>query len=291
MKVTLEQWQALLAVVDEGGYAKAAEALDKSQSAVSYAIQQLEEKLGVRVFELQGRRAGLTASGKLLYRRASQLLNSAQALEAAAAELSSDWQAEIALAVDVIFPDELLFQALAEFGEMHPLTRINLQETVLSGGNEALIKRDVSLAITGDIVPGFVGDLLLEQRFVAVAAPSHPLHQLNRSIDVDELRQHRQLVIRDSGSRGLDAGWLGAEQRWTFSHPTTSVKAAVAGLGYAWYPKRMIDEHLQSGALVALPLATGSERNASLYLIYAEGDQASPCCRALGELLKQVCAP
>jgi len=41
-KVTLEQWRALLAVIDAGGYAKAAELLNKSQSAVSYAISQLE---------------------------------------------------------------------------------------------------------------------------------------------------------------------------------------------------------------------------------------------------------
>ena len=41
-KITLDQWQALIAVVDEGGYAAAAEALDKSQSAISYAVQKIE---------------------------------------------------------------------------------------------------------------------------------------------------------------------------------------------------------------------------------------------------------
>ena len=62
-KITLDQWQALLAVVDEGGYANAAEALDKSQSAISYAVQKIETELGVRAFSLEGRKAKLTETG------------------------------------------------------------------------------------------------------------------------------------------------------------------------------------------------------------------------------------
>src|SRR5690625_7704552 len=72
-KVTLEQWRALLAVIDAGSYAKAAEQLGKSQSAVSYSIQQLETALEVAVFELKGRRAVPTPAGELLYRRARHL--------------------------------------------------------------------------------------------------------------------------------------------------------------------------------------------------------------------------
>ncbi|HEX4596253.1 MAG TPA: LysR family transcriptional regulator, partial [Burkholderiaceae bacterium] len=49
-KITLDQWRALMAVVDAGGYAQAAESLHKSQSAVTYAVQKLEAVLGVKVF-------------------------------------------------------------------------------------------------------------------------------------------------------------------------------------------------------------------------------------------------
>ncbi|HCS63314.1 MAG TPA: LysR family transcriptional regulator, partial [Cellvibrio sp.] len=83
-KVTLEQWRALLAVIDAGGYAKAAELLNKSQSAVSYAISQLETALSVKVFQLQGRKAVASPAGELLYRRAKQLLEQAERLEKSA---------------------------------------------------------------------------------------------------------------------------------------------------------------------------------------------------------------
>ena len=80
-RISLEQWRALLAVVDEGSYARAAKALHKSQSSVTYAVQKLESLLGVKAFKVQGRKAGLTPTGELLYRRARYLLDEATGLE------------------------------------------------------------------------------------------------------------------------------------------------------------------------------------------------------------------
>ena len=62
--ISLEQWRALVAVVDAGGYARAADALNKTQSSVTYAVQKLESRLGVKAFEISGRRARLTPVAK-----------------------------------------------------------------------------------------------------------------------------------------------------------------------------------------------------------------------------------
>src|SRR5215471_10256526 len=97
-RITLDQWRALIAVVDEGGYAKAAKALHKSQSSVTYAVQQLQSQLGVKAFEIHGRKANLTPTGGLLYRRARYLLDEATVLEQSAKRLSAGWEAEIRLA-------------------------------------------------------------------------------------------------------------------------------------------------------------------------------------------------
>ena len=69
-RISLEQWRALQAVVEAGGYAQAAEALHKSQSTLTYAVQKIERLLDVKVFEIQGRKAVLTEGGQVLYRRA-----------------------------------------------------------------------------------------------------------------------------------------------------------------------------------------------------------------------------
>ena len=87
-KVTLDQWLILQAVGEEGGFQAAADRLHKSQSTVSYAIHQLQDKLGVELFEYRGRRAQLTESGEMILRRASALIEQAGTLERAATDLA-----------------------------------------------------------------------------------------------------------------------------------------------------------------------------------------------------------
>jgi DNA-binding transcriptional LysR family regulator len=286
-KITLDQWAALVAVVEAGGYAQASARLHRTQSTVTYTIKKLEDLLGVKAFELQGRKAVLTPTGHVLYRRGKALLEEAGRVERAAADLAQGWEPEIRLAVDIIFPTWLLLECLAAFGTERPETRIELIESVLGGTEEALTEGRVDLAIGGVVPGGFLGDPLMQVRFVCAAAPSHPLHRLGRTLPLDDLRRHRHLVVRDSGAQRTRSGggWLN-EQRWTVSHKATSIRAARMGLGFAWYPEENIREELESGALLPLPLAEGRERYATLYLIYADADTAGPGARRLGEILR-----
>src|ERR1700722_5669805 len=146
-RISLEQWRSLLAVVDAGGYAQAAQVLHKSQSAVTYAVQKIEALLAVKLFEVIGRKAHLTPTGEVLYRRAKALLEEAGALERAAGSLAAGWESELRLAVEIIFPTWLLLQCFELFAQERPDMRIELYETVLSGTDEALIQRKVDLAI------------------------------------------------------------------------------------------------------------------------------------------------
>ena len=139
--ISLEQWRALVAVVDDGGYAPAAEAIHKSQSTVTYAVQQIEKLLGVKAFRLEGRKAVLTPAGRMLYSRARVLLDEASSLERAAQRNSAGWEAEITIAVEIIFPTWLLLKCLDRFGREAPNTRIEVIETVLGGAPEALLEQ------------------------------------------------------------------------------------------------------------------------------------------------------
>jgi DNA-binding transcriptional LysR family regulator len=285
-KVTLDQWQALISVVESGGYAKAGEHLHKSQSTLTYAIQKLEDLLGVKVFQIKGRKAALTAAGEVLYRRGKSLVEEAERLEHAAREIARGWEAEIRLAVDIVFPTWLLVQCFGAFAAERPDTRIELYETVLGGTDEALAARGVDFAISSSLPQGFVGDVLMPVRAVCVAAPSHPLHALGRPPTLEDLRGHRHLVIRDSGlQRTRSAGWLN-ERRWTVSNKATSIHAVTLGYGYSWFPEEAIRGELERGALVPLPLREGAVREGTLYLVYADRDAAGPGTRRLAEIIK-----
>jgi DNA-binding transcriptional LysR family regulator len=293
-RISLDQWAALVSVVESGGYAKAGEALHKSQSTLTYSIQKIEELLGVKVFEIRGRKAVLTPVGEVLYRRGKTLIDEAARLEHAAGQLAKGWEPEIRLAVEIVFPTWLLVQCLGAFSAERPDTRIELYETVLGGTDEALAARSVDFAIASSVPPGFMGDVLMQVRTICVAAPSHPLHQLGRLATLEDLRRHRHLVIRDSGvHRTRSAGFLN-EQRWTVSHKATSLHALILGYGYAWFPEEAIRGELERGALVPVPLREGAERQGPLYLVFADRDAAGPGTLRLAELVrtkvKEECA-
>ena len=286
-RISLEQWRALLTVVDAGVYAQAAAVLHKSQSAVTYAVQKIEALLGVKAFEVTGRKARLTQTGEVLYRRAKSLLEEAGALEVAAGQLAAGWEPELRLAVEIVFPTWLLLQCFARFGEERPQTHIELYETVLSGTEEALMQRRVDLAICSRIPPGFAGDPLMRLRFIAMAHPAHPLHQIGRELTLQDLRKHRHLVIRDTGSQRRSGGWLGAEQGWTVSHKATSIHAAGMGLGFAWYAEETVRGELERGELRPLPLREGGERWGELYLVFADRDYAGPGAQRLAQIIRE----
>lgn len=285
-RITLDQWRALVAVVDAGGYAKAAQAIHLSQSTLSYAVGRIEHLLGVRVFDTSGRRSVLTDAGRTLYRRGKSLLEDATRLEQTAAAISQGWEPEIRIAVDVVFPTWLLLQCFAKFAEEHPDTRIDLLETVLTGTEQALLGGDADLGIGSIVPPGLVGDPIEHVHFACVASPRHPLHQLGRELTRDDLRRHRHLVIRDSGSQRRDAGWLN-ETRWTVSNKATSIRAVVMGLGFAWLPEENIREELRAGTLAPLPLREGGARIATLYLMFADPESAGPGARRLAQILRE----
>ncbi len=288
-KTTLEQWRMLQAVVEHGGFAQAAAAIHKSQSTINHAVHKLQDRLGLPLLEVVGRKARLTEAGQLMLRRAEQLLEQAGQLEDIAASLALGTEAEIRVAVDEVYPYAYLARALQALAQEYPNTRVQLEETVLSGGPELLQAGRVELLVAASVPQGFLGEPLMRAEFIAVAHRDHPLLQLGRELSLPDLQQHRQVVIRDSGGQRQDAGWLGAEQRWTVSHVATSVDMILRGMAFAWLPASRVHNQLASGALVELPLARGARRHAELYLTYADRDLAGPAVLKLGALLTEAC--
>jgi DNA-binding transcriptional LysR family regulator len=284
-RITLEQWRALQAVVEAGGYAQAAEALHKSQSTVTYAVQQIQKLLDVKAFEIRGRKAVLTDAGQVLYRRARTLLEEAAALERGAAEMARDWQPEIRLAVEIIFPTWLLLESLGEFARERPETRIEIFETVLAGTGEMLAEGRADMAI-GSEQAGVLGERLMTVRFIAVAHPSHPLHQLGRPLTERDLKHYRRIFIRDT-STTRKSDQAGAELRWTVSNKATSIRAVAMGLAFAWLPEDTIIEEIRDGRLKPLPLKEGAERTGPLYLAFADPEFPGRDVARLAEIIRE----
>lgn len=283
---TLEQWRMFRAVVEHGGFAQAAEAIHKSQSSINHAVHKLQSQLGLQLLEVVGRKAQLTDAGELMLRRAGQLIDQAEQLETIAESLSQGDEAELRVAVDEIYSQHCLAEALAQLSTEFPNTRVELVESVLSGGPERLLQGEVDLLVAGSVPPGFLGEPLMDVEFIAVSHPKHALHGAQRPLNLQDLASERQIVVRDSSTgQRVDSGWLGAEQRWTVSHVATSIAMIKRGMGFAWLPVTRIRDDLARGSLRELPLERGSRRRVSLFITYADSDKAGPATCRLGELL------
>jgi DNA-binding transcriptional LysR family regulator len=287
LRVSLEQWRALVAVVDHGSYAKAAEALHKTQSSVTYAVQKLQSSLGVEAFTLEGRKSRLTPTGQLLYRRARVLLDEAVGIEHTAGSVSAGWEPEIRIAAEVVFPNTILLRALDRFGAESPHTRIEIIESVMAGTTEALVERRADLGIAGRVPQDLSGESLLRARFVPAAHPEHPLHKLGRPVTARDLHAHRQLLVRESDAKRATRTSFDTAQRWTFSNMGTSMLAAVMGFGFAWYSEEKIRDELEAGLLKPLPLRDGGERFVDLYLVFADRENAGPGTLRLAAILRE----
>ncbi len=288
-RTSLDQWRTLQAVVDAGGFAQAAQRLHRSQSSVSYAVAKLQQQLGVPLLEIQGRKAQLTKAGEQLLRRSRQLLGDAAELEQLAHSMVQGWEAEVVLVVDAAYPSGTLMQVLKQFAADCPTTRVQLDEVVLSGADEALLEGRADLAIASQVPQGFLGDPLLEVEFIAVAHRDHPFHQREEPLTSEALRRELQVVIRDSGLYlNRSTGWLGSEYRWTVSSLETALVAVSSGLGFSWLPTHLIKTELAQGLLLPLPLREGGEQRARLHLVFGRRAAPGPATQRLAQLFREV---
>ncbi|WP_371193336.1 LysR family transcriptional regulator [Glaciecola sp. SC05] len=287
-KTTLEQWRILQAVVDFGGYAQAAGALNKSQSSLNHAVSKLQDMLGVQLLEVIGRKAVLTEAGVVMLRRSRDLTQNVQSLELLAHNIHQDWEPEIVLAVDLAYPRDALFPVLEAFLPESRGSRLKIKDTVLTGTDDAILKHQADLAINMNIPRGYLGEALCHVEFVLVCHPQHALAQVNGHIDPSELAQQLQLVIADTSDKPEEKqGWLKSENRWTVSQFDTAIDLLHQNIGFCWLPLHKVKDQIEQGLLTRL-LVKGSEfKQMTAFLICPTPDDKGPGTCLLEKLILQ----
>ncbi|MFC3913770.1 LysR family transcriptional regulator [Pseudaeromonas sharmana] len=286
-KSTLEQWRIFQAVVEFGGYAQAAEKLNKSQSSLNHAVAKLQLTLGVALLEVRGRKAFLTEEGEVFLRRAKQLTQQMEELELLAFNIHQGWEAEVAIAIELVHPRPLLNRALQHYYPKSRGTQLLLTDTVLTGSQEAIIERQADIVITGIVPKGYLGEPLSEITMLPVCHPLHPLAQIQNELTQSDLSHQLQIVIRDTGKEPQEvSGWLKADQRWTVNNFHEAIGVLLSGLGFAWLPQHLIDPLLQQGRLAQLALTESSARKFFTHLVIPNPEHLGPSARLLVDCIR-----
>jgi DNA-binding transcriptional LysR family regulator len=286
VKTTLDEWEILHSVVQFGGFAAAAEQLNRSQSTISYAMTRLQERLGIKLLELRGRKAHLTELGRALLADAEPHLAGFHRLEQRARSLASGGESEIRLSVDSIYPNERLFGALSEFTRRFPYVQPRLRQATFLSAESEFSAHGAHLCVSALMSREYYVKPILEIRMLAVAGRDHPLHSLRRALSRVDLIQHTVVTIEGVGAGAAKRQPRSPSQRFL---SVTTIEAAIdavrSGLCFGWLPVYRIQQHLDKGELKPLGIAVGGEREVRLNLISRDLSAGERELNVLAELL------
>ena len=286
MDTTLDAWEILQTVVQLGGFAPAAEKLNRSQSTISYAIGRLQEQLGVRLFEIHGRKALLTEVGRVLLADAEPHLAGFHQLEQRARLMASGGASEIRLSVDSIFPNDRLFAALASFSRGYPHVRPKLRQGTFLSADAEFSLHNAQLCVTGLMSRELYVKPILVIGMIAVVRSDHPLLSIRRRLSRSDLMQHMLVTIESAVSGSLKhQPRLPAQRVLPVGTIESAIAAVRSGLCFGWLPKYRIQAELDQGDFVALPLPAGQTREVRLNLVCRDLSASNAEVNALAELL------
>jgi DNA-binding transcriptional LysR family regulator len=283
---TLDEWEILRAVVQLGGFAPAAEQLNRSQSTISYAIGRLQERIGIKLLELKGRRAHLTELGRVLLNDAEPHLDGFHQLEQRARSLASGGESEIRLSVDSLFPNDRLFEALFEFSRQFPYVHPKLRQSTFLSSDSEFLTHGAHLCVSGLVSLEYYVKPILGIKMRAVARQDHPLHSRKKALSRIELIQHTIVTIE-----GVSPGVPKRQPRSPAQRfiSVTTIDAAIAavrsGLCFGWLPSNLIQPFLDSGELLTLRMPVGGTREVRLSLVCKDLSPRLRELHALAELL------
>lgn len=196
---SLRQLQYLVAVVETGGFRKAADACHVSQPSLSAQVAQVERAFGVQIFERTGRGVRLTAAGDAVIARARQVLLASRDLQDAARAHADPFEATMRIGIIPTVCPYLLPEVTPSLSRRFPKLTIvwtedrtaRLVAEVRGGALDAAI-----VALESDLAD-LAHRVLTRDAFVLAAAPAHPLMRTTKPTRIQDLAGTRMLLLED----------------------------------------------------------------------------------------------
>ena len=294
MALNLHHLRLFAAVVEHGGFSKAARALNLSQPAISKSLTELEKQIHVTLLDRGGRSLVLTEAGRTLYARAGELFGVERVAERELRELRGLKRGALRVAASTTIATYILPIYLGRFRTRHPNVRIRAENANTRTVLRLLLEFRVDVALVEGPVSHSRVDVVpwREDELVVIAHPEHPLLQrgrVNPSDLADELFLVRE---RGSGTREVSERAL-ALHGVRFGNTmrvggTEAMKHAVAaGLGLAIVSRAAARDQLALGRIAVLDVE-GLVIRRSFTQLKLRDRPASGAARELETLLAEM---
>ncbi|KQV99636.1 LysR family transcriptional regulator [Rhizobacter sp. Root1221] len=260
MQDRLDGVTVFVETVQAGGFARAAERLGLSRSAVAKAIARVEARLAVRLFHRTTRVQSLTDDGQLYYERCLRALEELRLAEASLESGRHEVSGRLRVSMPVLFGRLCVAPVLVKLAGAHPKLELDLlfsdRPVDVIGERIDLVVRNGAIGAAGEQLRA---RRLSSQRKVLCAAPAY-LAQRGHPADIAALSEHDALLYRraDHVQPWLlpdDEGKLTEvtlSSRMRFDDLAVVADAAAAGMGLAWLPEWLVRDRLAAGQLLPL---------------------------------------
>jgi DNA-binding transcriptional LysR family regulator len=290
MHVTLRQLKVFKTVAEHLNYTQAARVLHLSQPAVSMQVKQLEESVGLPLFEQTGKRIQLTEAGREVYDYGRIIFKTFEEMEEVLGALkgldTGHLDISVASTVNYFAP-----RLLAAFSRKFPGIDLRLDVTNRERLMSLLQNNETDIVLMGrppeDIDLEY--EPFMDNPLVVIAPPGHPL-QNKRQIPAKRLEQE-VFIMREAGS-----GTRLAMERYFAEHGISihtgmqmtrneAIKQAVrAGMGLGVVSTHTIELEVETGRLIILDIK-GFPIERHWYMVYRKTKRLSPAAKAFHDFV------
>lgn len=258
LHLTLRQLQVFASVARHLNHSRAAEELYLSQPAVSMQIKQLEQNVGLPLFEQVGKQLHLTEAGREMLHYSLSITQQLAEMEEVFNAMKGLEYGHLNISV-VSTANYFMPQLLAKFIQAHPKIQVSLHVANRDAVIKQLTENVADLAIMGQPPEGtdMLAEAFMQNPLVVIAAPTHPLAR-SKKIQAKQLAKETFLLREQgSGTRGVVERFFASHHLHLPAHMSMDTNEAIkqsvqAGMGIGIISRHGIELELETKRLVVL---------------------------------------
>lgn len=290
----LHQLRYFVAVVETGGFSRAADRCAVAQPSLSQQVIKLEKEIGSPLFDRLGRSIAITEAGRLLYPRAKRILMEVDSARDAVVEDLDVGRGRLTVGAIPTVAPYLLPDALAAFRQSWPEAELFITEDVTDNLVRMLVDCEIDIALMAGPLddPRLVIETLAHEPLLCVVHPDHPFAR-RRRVPVDKLAGEAAVVLHEMHclSQQVNAFCTSRGVRPRIvcraAQLSTVMRLVALGVGISLAPQSAVSR--EGGQLRALPLG-GPPLSRQIVAVYNASRQRPLLGVRLVEHIREVVA-
>ena len=288
--ITLRQIRIFDSVSHYQSHTHAAEKLHMTQPAVSMQMKQLEENIGVELFEKRGRAIMLSKAGKELREYSTNLIHSYNNMLAFSERVKGHETGHLTISVATT-ANHFTTRILSAFSKKYPDVTISLDVTNRQRILQQLDNYEPDLVIMGEPPKGhgLISEQFMPNPLVIIAPPDHPLAK-KKGLDINDL-DNQKFVVREKGSgtretieRIFKNAGVGCNPTMEMSSNEAIKHAVAAGFGLGVVSLHTLELELNNNHLIVLDVK-GFPLERHWHVVTREGKAVSPVALSFKKFL------